>query len=85
MTTNTIIVPVWVVSILLPTIVTLIIGFGQYKYTSGIIENRIQNIELRVANTEKNKVDNKTFELLQKQLDRIEKNLDIYIHENTKK
>lgn len=72
---RTVKIPIWLISFIVPFIVAGIVSFGAYKATSAkfdtkIIRNEIE-IEKRVTEDE--------FNLVIKQLDRIEKKLDEHI------
>lgn len=46
------------------------------------MENKVLNIETKVKALDENKVDAKTFQMIQNQLNRIEKNLDQHMNEH---
>lgn len=69
-------IPIWVISVLLPVLVAGVISFGQYKYSSGRTETKLDHIELKINSIEQTKVDSKTFDMLIQRLDRIDDRLE---------
>jgi hypothetical protein len=69
-------IPVWLLVLILPILISGIVGYAASRYNSGATERQVDINTGRLDNVEKDKVDNGEFDMLKDQLNRIETKTD---------
>lgn len=79
---KTINIPVWLVAVVMPALISIIIGFSANRFNAGMMETKIESAEKQIEATRNEintKVSKDEFSAVKDQLNRIEVKLDGHI------
>jgi len=77
-------IPTWILTLLLPGLVSLTVAYGAWNYTKGKIETRNEKHEQEIKTLQETKVDRNEFTQFMNSLNRIENKLDSHIDRDKK-
>jgi lipopolysaccharide export LptBFGC system permease protein LptF len=79
---HTVAIPVWLISLLVGLIASLLTSWGVISSARASLEVRAKHNEEDIKSLKEEKVDNKQFDIIVNQLNRMEKKLDEHIKES---